>query len=412
MARPKGFYDHVRRNDIMSVAMFGGFALAFQLIAAVVLCLPLMLFDAEHAPVLAPVDYLWRYAFLMLALSVGLFLIGFAFHSDQVRSSVGFAFVERRTHGRLVNIVEQMAIAAGIALPKVGLIESSARNAFACGHSQASAVVVVTRGLVEALGDDELAAVIAHEITHIRNGDIRLMACANIMMNIVIGLEKFNPLTLGSTRRMGCMVMMPVVLLAVLFAGCVSKVAIGMARASRLVLSTSREYIADAEAVRLTHNPAALISALRKIEGRSQVDGVDTAVDAMMIDGLVRGPYATHPSIADRIAILCHLTGDMAHAPVGRRDTRPIEEAPQPRPAAGFGRKGLGERLPERTPEALGEEPVGEFVPFKFKATLDRMNEGPRKNVFGVGTRRDAHVMNMASMLMLIPIFLTIFLSL
>jgi heat shock protein HtpX len=78
-------------------------------------------------------SYLARYAWLMLLLSFGLFLIGFGLHSDQVRESVGFAIVDRRSHPRLVNIVEQMAIAAGLPAPKVGLIPSGARNAFACG---------------------------------------------------------------------------------------------------------------------------------------------------------------------------------------------------------------------------------------------------------------------------------------
>jgi Zn-dependent protease with chaperone function len=130
---------------------------------------------------------------------------------------------------------------------------------------------------------------------------------------------------------------MPAILMLVLFAGALSKAALTLARVSRLLLSTSREYIADAEAVRLTHNPGALISALRKIDGRSEVEGVDVAVDAMMIDGLVEGPYATHPSIAERIATLLALSG--RHGDVRRPPPRyaPLADIVEHRPAGGSG---------------------------------------------------------------------------
>ncbi|RAI25928.1 M48 family metalloprotease, partial [Rhodoplanes serenus] len=92
-----------------------------------------------------------------------------------------FTLVDRRAQPRLVSIVERLAITAGVPVPRVALIETEARNAFACGIDADSAVVVATRGLVEALDDDELAAVVAHEITHIKNGDICLMAAANVL---------------------------------------------------------------------------------------------------------------------------------------------------------------------------------------------------------------------------------------
>ena len=173
-----------------------------------------------------------------------------------VRSEVAFVDVERRADPRLVNIVETLAIAAGLPMPRVGMIESPARNAFACGLTTSSAIVVVTRGLVEALDDDELAAVIAHEIAHIANGDIRLMAAANVLMENLLLLQRKNVLRLAGWKQVVVAVLMPPILILFLAAGFVTRIAMTLARASRLLISSSREFIADAEAVRLTHNPA------------------------------------------------------------------------------------------------------------------------------------------------------------
>lgn len=382
MLRVNGFVGHVRRNDMLSVLMFVGFAVAFQLMACVVLTLPLIMFDGEHVPFWALGSYLIHYAPLVLVMSVGLFLIGFGLHSDQVKNRVGYVVVDRRSHPRLVNIVEQLAITAGLPLPKVAVIASPARNAFACGHSRASATVVVTRGLMEALDDDELSAVIAHEITHIVNGDIRLMAAANIMMGIVIHSEKLNLIRLRDGQRGGCMPFAPAFLAFAIIGGMVAKAAVWLARVSRLLLSTSREYIADAEAVRLTHNPAALISALRKIEGRSAVAGADAGVDAMMIDGMVEGPYATHPSIAERIATLVSLSGEMAFAGGPRRDTRPVEDVIAHRPAGGFGRKGArAGAVPTVLPTPS---------PLLTPNLLARVRKGEEKSTFGFPDRQAA----------------------
>lgn len=86
-----------------------------------------------------------------------------------------------------------------------------------------------------------------------------------------------------------------------LFDGFVTSLGMTLAKLSRLLIASSREFIADAEAVRMTKNPAALISALKRIDGRSEINGLDQSVDTMMIDGAVDGGYATHPTIADRM---------------------------------------------------------------------------------------------------------------
>ena len=264
----------------------------------------------KHLPFFS-LGYVERYAPIVFVLGLGLFLHRFLRHVASVRATVAFTDVDRRTDPRLVNIVETAAIAAGLPLPKVGRIETSALNAFACGLSASTAVVVVTRGLEEALDDDELAAVVAHEIAHIKNGDIRLMAAANVLMEILVLVQRRNVLGGVGWKKALVLVFMPALLLVFGAAGVATRVAFTIARVSRLLISSSREFIADAEAVRLTHNPAALISALRRIEGRSAVPGLSAQADAMMIDGAVEGPLASHPSIAERIAVLTRLSGDL-----------------------------------------------------------------------------------------------------
>lgn len=338
MLRVNGLYGHVKSNDLRSTVLFAGFLVAFQLVAAVTLVLPLYFLDVGHLWLFNMAGYVTRYVPIVLTGGIALFFVQFLRHVASVRSTADFDYVERRTHPRLFNIVEAQAIAAGLPLPKVGLIESPARNAFACGLSARSAVVVATRGLIEALDDNELAAVVAHEVSHIKNGDIRLMAAAAVMMDNMDLLQRQNPLRIVDYRQVVLTILLPPFLMLFLGSKLITGLAFALARGSRLLISASREFVADAEAVRMTHDPAALISALRRIEGRSAVEGISPHADAMMIDGPTGGAFASHPTITERIAVLTRLSGTMAHARYARKDTRPMEQVAAHRDAV-FGRK-------------------------------------------------------------------------
>lgn len=366
MLRVHGFYGHVRLNDLRSLAMFAGFLVAFQIVSAVALFPPLLLLDTMHAP-LFPQSYLGRYGIAVAVVGVAIFLLRFSQHVASVRATVDFAYVDRRTDPRLVNMVESLAIAAGLPLPKVGLIESPACNAFACGLSASSAVVVVTRGLLDALDDDELGAVVAHEIAHIKNGDIRLMAAANVLMENLYWVQRKSLLRGVGWKTAFFVVVMPALLMLFMMAGFFTKVAFTIARVSRLLISSSREFVADAEAVRLTHNPGALISALRRIEGRSAVAGLSPQADAMMIDGAVEGPTATHPSIAERITVLARLSGSWAEADRPRRDTRTTPS-----------------RDPSRGPWGSPEPAAAEGSPARL--LVQRVNAGSNETFFTITT--------------------------
>jgi Zn-dependent protease with chaperone function len=291
------------------------------------LIVPLAIYDPEHAPFYGWTGYLIRWVPIVTVIGALLFAVQMAWHVRTVRRRTDFRFVDDQDEPRLCRIVEPLTIAAGLPTPFVGVIDSPALNAFACGIRRKDAVLVFTRGLIDGLDDDELAAVAAHEISHIVNGDIRLIAATNVCLDTLKLLQP-RPITQRMQRIwQACTlvilaVVMPIVVVLFLAIMFLRRLAVDGSHLARLLIASAREYIADAEAVRLTQNPAALVSALRRIEGRSTIPGLAAGQDAMMIDGAHEGAFATHPTIAERVAAIVSVTGSMALIAPARRDTR------------------------------------------------------------------------------------------
>jgi heat shock protein HtpX len=217
----------------------------------------------------------------------------------------------------LFNVVEEMAIAAGLPMPKVYIIDDSAPNAFATGRDPEHASVAVTSGLLDKLDRDELQGVIAHEMSHVGNFDIRYAMLVGILVGTTVLISDFFLRGLwfsGGARGGGrggggggylqlIMVVVAIVLaiLAPLFA-----------RLLQLSISRQREYLADASAVRLTRNPKGLADALQKISGdREVLEAANRATAHLYIVNPVKrfekrakGLFSTHPPIEDRIEIL------------------------------------------------------------------------------------------------------------
>src|SRR5205823_3053663 len=164
-----------------------------------------------------------------------------------------FRFVDDQDEPRLCRIVEPLAIAAGLPTPYVGVIDSPALNAFACGIRRKDAVLVFTRGLVDGLDDDELAAVAAHEIVHVANGDIRLIAATNVCLD-TLKLVQPRPSTQPVKRIWeACTlpilaVMLPLVVVLILVIMFLRRLAVDGSHLARLLIASAREFIADAEA--------------------------------------------------------------------------------------------------------------------------------------------------------------------
>jgi heat shock protein HtpX len=221
----------------------------------------------------------------------------------------------------LFNVVEEMAIAAGLPMPKVYIIKDSAPNAFATGRDPEHASVAVTSGLLKKLDRDELQGVIAHEMAHVGNFDIRYAMLVGVLVGTTVLISDFflRGLWFGGGRRRGgggqaqIIMLIVAVLLAIL--------APLFARLLQLSISRQREYLADATAVRLTRNPKGLADALQKISGDKEVLEVANRATAHLyivnpvkgFEKRAKGLFSTHPPIEERVKILRSLeTGGIA----------------------------------------------------------------------------------------------------
>ena len=213
---------------------------------------------------------------------------------------------------RLRNVVEEIAIASGVPVPKVYVLEQeSAINAFAAGYSPSDAVVAVTRGALERLNRDELQGVIAHEFSHILNGDMRLNIrliglLFGIMMLAIIGRKVLLYGRLGRDSRGAAAVLM-----AALVAMLIGYIGLFFGRMIKAGVSRTRERLADASAVQFTRQTAGLAGALKKIGGLHEGSRLTERGDAEEVSHMLFGDgvgfsglFATHPNIVERIQAL------------------------------------------------------------------------------------------------------------
>lgn len=251
---------------------------------------------------------------------------------------------------RLLNVVEEMAIAAGVPVPQVFVLEHEpAINAFAAGWSPADAAVAVTRGTLETLDRDELQGVIAHEFSHVFNGDMRLNIrligiLFGILMLAVVGRRMLASMRFSSGRNRNAGAV-AIVALAVMIVGYIG---LFFGRWVQAAVSRQREYLADASAVQFTRSPAGLAGALKKIGARASgarlkvnTDEVGHMLFAMDFSGKL---FATHPPLEKRIlkvdpsfdpAELGDIADDMARHEQARRAEREQREADAAAQAAG-----------------------------------------------------------------------------
>src|SRR3954469_7731755 len=288
-----GLYTHIQSNKRRSVALLIGlFVLVYVLVYAGAL-----LAEALSVPD-APIDYLLRaalYDFVKAApfATVGAIvwiLIAYKFHQSMIDAVTGASEVTRQQEPRVYNLLENLCISRGITMPKLKIIETPALNAFASGMNEKQYSVTVTSGLVQALDDAELEAVLGHELTHIRNGDVRMLVIAVIIAGVIsFFAELFFRMFFyarwsggrssgdGDRGKGGAGIV-------IVFAIGLIALAWFLSVVIRFALSRRREYLADAGSVELTKNPDAMISALRKIENRGDLEGATSGVMEMCID--------------------------------------------------------------------------------------------------------------------------------
>ncbi len=243
------------------------------------------------------------------------FLISYFTHTSIINATTGAKPLERRNNKKVYNLTENLCIAEGMPMPKLQIIETDALNAFASGINRKSYRVTLTRGLINKLDDHELEGVIAHELAHIKNKDVRLLIISLIFVGIfsLVAQIAFRSLLYGSMFRSrgnqkGSGQVMIIILVLAMIAYFFSMI-------FRFALSRKREYMADAEAVNMTKRPESLASALRKISGNFRVESVKSDhVAEMFIENqpdkssgfmsFISGMFATHPPIEKRVKVL------------------------------------------------------------------------------------------------------------
>jgi heat shock protein HtpX len=241
------------------------------------------------------------------------FTIAFLFHSRMIRKATGSVPLERTENKRVYNLVENLCISTGMKMPKINLIEDDSLNAFASGINESTYTVSLSRGIIDKLDDSELEAVIAHELTHIRNRDVRLLIVSIIFVGIfafvtetIFRTIRFSGGESNRSKKDG---------LAVLIALLLAAVGYLLSSIFRFALSKKREYLADAGSAEMTKNPLALAAALEKISADPRIEAVSRKdVAQMFIENpkekeignrfSLAAVFSTHPPIEKRIELL------------------------------------------------------------------------------------------------------------
>ncbi len=385
-----GLYTHIQSNKIRSIVLLAGlFLLVYVIVYAGALVIEVLNYGG------APVNYYLRAGLSdvihTLPFSTGAALlwivIAYFFHQNIIDAVTGGEDVTRQQEPRLYNLLENLCISRGIPMPKLKIVDSDALNAYATGLNQRQYAVTVTHGLLDSLNDQEIEAVLAHELTHIRNGDVQMMVIAVIIAGVVgffaellfRGFFNFGGYGWGSGRRSswssssdsseggsdrkssggGAIFVIIIAVALIALAWLLSQLV-------RLALSRSRELLADAGSVELTKNPDAMISALRKIEGRGELPGATSAVMELCLDNPREGPtdlFATHPSVDSRVQALVKYAGGhdpgplalpMHPGPDDQTDAPEQGQVPPPVPAAGPDAPGPWGPAPGNSPQSGG----------------------------------------------------------
>jgi len=344
MFQAYGLYGHIRANQIRSALLLVGFVALLQALLFSIL----LLFSAfmggtfEEIVAWAAAQFARSWPIAMIG-ALAWFVIAWFAHQTLINMATGARGVSRSEAPKLYNTLENLCVSRGLPTPALQIIDSPALNAYASGLRERHYTVAVTSGLVQALSDDELEAVLAHELTHIRNRDTQLMVIAVIFAGI---FAFFGDLLIrgwdfpygwaprskesgpwGSTRgtsggssdsdggsdsggrsRDGG----GGALLAIAVAVAIILITWGVSTLIRLALSRSREFLADAGSAELTKNPDALVRALRKIEQHATLD-VPSRMEAFFIENpvaaRVSGLFSTHPSVGARVEALQRYAG-------------------------------------------------------------------------------------------------------
>lgn len=243
------------------------------------------------------------------------FLIAYFANTSIINSATGSMPLNRQDNKRVYNLVENLCMSQGMKMPKINVINDDSLNAFASGIDERTYTVTLTRGIINKLDDQELEAVIAHELSHIRNHDVRLLIISIVFVGIFAMVAQiamrsvyYSSFSGRKNDKNGTALLIILVML-------VAAIGYFFSILMRFAISRKREYLADAGSAEMTKNPLALASALRKISADPDIEAVKRDDVAQLfiqhpgkqaesaLSGL-SGLFATHPPIERRIQIL------------------------------------------------------------------------------------------------------------
>jgi heat shock protein HtpX len=373
-----GLYTHIRANRIKSVLILCGFVvLILVLTYALNLVFVAFTYGDRDLTIGQMISFAssqmrqdWIYA---VAFSLTWFAIAFVLHNALMDVSTGAGLPAPDEQRRVFRLLEPLCISVGMPTPKIKVIDDDALNAFASGLNQNDASITVTRGLLASLNDRELTAVLGHELTHIKNQDVRLIVIAAIFAGILSFVGQMTVrvlLNMGSgdsrsDRKGGAGI-------AIIIAIVLAALSWFLAIVLKLALSRRREYLADAGSVELTKDPDAMISALKRIDKHAQIDHVPSMVQEAFIENPstgFSGLFDTHPPIAARIDALVKYAGGRADAWIEGPVTRsphtgapPLERQAGPWGAAPQSPEAPSSPDPAAEPTGT-QPPGGHFIP-------------------------------------------------
>ena len=246
----------------------------------------------------------WRIAAGVLFMATVYAVFQYFAASRLAVAMTGARKIEKKDNRRLYNIIENLTMTAGLPMPEVYIIEDKAPNAFASGRDPKHALVCATTGLLDIMDDKELAAVMAHEISHVKNYDIRVSTIVFGLVCLVGFIADLGWRIGWRASRRNSDDSSPVGFIIIIVASIIAPIA---ATVAQLAVSRQREYLADSSAAMLTRYPEGMISALKKLESHAQpMQQQNPATEAMFISSPLKkrslnNLFSTHPPIEKRI---------------------------------------------------------------------------------------------------------------
>ena len=302
-----GIQTQIRRNNFNSALL----VIAFPLVLLGMVYAFLYFTSKQYDPQVVNNSFVNTMPFVLIGTAIW-FSIAWFFHNSMIRMATGSKPLERMENKRVYNLVENLCISKGMKTPQIFVIEDDSLNAFASGINERTYSVSLSRGIIDKLEDGELEGVIAHELSHIRNRDVRLMIISIIFVGIFAFIAEmaFRSLRFGAFSRNkdgksgGAVILIAIAISAVCYL---------IAILLRFGISRSREYMADAGAAEMTRKPYALANALRKIDKDPYIEAVQRRDIAQLF---IENPqpeekkfslgnfFSTHPPIQKRIELL------------------------------------------------------------------------------------------------------------